>query len=98
MAESAAAPARYLRLGDDAVGRVAIAHGWGVLTGIEVRSEARGRGLGRAITRALMTEATRRGAGFIALQVEERNTVARALYDSEGFETHHRYAYLARGR
>ena len=98
LAESAAAPARYLRLGDDAVGRVAIAHGWGVLTGIEVRSEARGRGLGRAITRALMTEATRRGAGFIALQVEERNTVARSLYDSEGFETHHRYAYLARGR
>ena len=95
LAEFAEVPARYLRLGDDAVGRVAVFQGWGVLTSVEVRSELRGRGLGRAITRALMTEAVRLGARFLVLQVERNNTVARRLYESEGFAEHHRYAYLA---
>ncbi|MDO5094524.1 MAG: GNAT family N-acetyltransferase [Propionibacteriaceae bacterium] len=96
LAEFAEAPARYLRLGDEAVGRVAVFQGWGVLTNIEVRPESRGRGLGRSITRALMTEAVHLGARFLALQVEQDNTVARRLYKSKGFTEHHRYAYLAR--
>ncbi len=93
-AELTAATARYLRLGEHAVGRVALARGWAVLSCIEVAPEARGRGLGRAVTRALVAESARLGARYVALQVEEDNAVARSLYDAEGFAPHHTYAYL----
>ena len=65
-----------------------------MLSCIEVAPEARGRGLGRAVTRALIAEAVRLGARHVALQVEEDNAVARSLYASEGFVEHHAYAYL----
>jgi ribosomal protein S18 acetylase RimI-like enzyme len=93
-AELTAAPARYLRLGEHAVGRAALARGWAVLSCIEVAPEARGQGLGRAVTRALVAESARLGARYVALQVEEDNAVARRLYASEGFVEHHVYAYL----
>ncbi len=96
LAEVTVAPARYLRLGDRAAGRVALAGQWAVLTCVEVVEGERGRGLGRRITRALLAEAARLGAKHVALQVEESNAVAIALYDSEGFEEHHRYCYLTR--
>jgi ribosomal protein S18 acetylase RimI-like enzyme len=94
LAELTSAPARYLRVGENAVGRVAPARGWTVLSCIEVAPEARGRGLGRAVTRALIAEAVLLGARHVALQVEEDNAVARSLYASEGFVEHHAYAYL----
>ncbi len=81
-------------MGEHAVGRVALARGWAVLSCIEVAPEARGRGLGRAVTRALVAESARLGARYVALQVEEDNAVARSLYDAEGFAPHHTYAYL----
>lgn len=95
-AEMTSAPARYLRLGQDAVGRVALRSQWAVLSCIEVSPSARGRGRGRAVSRALLAEASRRGARHVALQVEEDNVVARGLYESLGFVEHHRYAYWTR--
>ncbi|MBK7821673.1 MAG: GNAT family N-acetyltransferase [Tessaracoccus sp.] len=98
LAEITAAPARYLRVGDQAVGRVALARGWAVLSCVEVSPDARGEGLGRAVTRALAVEAHRLGARYLALQVEDDNVVARGLYASEGYVEHHTYAYLSPGR
>lgn len=94
LAELTSAQARYVRLGEHAVGRAALARGWAVLSCIEVAPEERGRGLGRAVTRALAAEAVRHGARYVALQVEEDNPGARGLYESEGFVHHHTYAYL----
>lgn len=89
-----AAPARYVWLPGVAAGRVAPVGDWAVLSCIEVAAGRRGEGLGRAITRALVAEAAASGARFVALQVEEHNTVARRLYEGEGFVEHHRYCYL----
>ncbi|MDF1490014.1 GNAT family N-acetyltransferase [Tessaracoccus caeni] len=94
IAEMCAAPARYLRIGEHAVGRVAVARSWGVLSCIEVAPDARRQGQGRAVTRALAVEAVRLGARYLALQVEQDNTAARSLYVSEGYAEHHTYAYL----
>lgn len=96
LAEMCAAPARYLRLGAHAVGRVAVARSWGVLSCIEVAPDARRRGLGRAVTRALAAEAVRLGARYLALQVEEGNIAARGLYAAEGYAEHHTYGYFRR--
>ncbi|MFT3887385.1 MAG: GNAT family N-acetyltransferase [Arachnia sp.] len=95
LAEVTSAPARYLRVGEHAVGRVALARGWAVLSCVEVAPEARGSGQGRAVTRALVAEAVRLGARHVALQVEDDNAPARRLYESEGFADHHAYAYLS---
>lgn len=50
-----------------------------------VRSEHRGDGLGRRLLRSLLEEAARRRLAAVTLSVEERNTVARHLYEQEGF-------------
>ncbi len=76
-----------------AIGRLALASGWGGLTAIEVRAEYRRRGLGAAITSALTVAAAQRGATRMYLQVEEGNTAAMALYTRCGFAGHHRYHY-----
>lgn len=94
IAEMCAAPGRYLRLGEHAVGRLALARSWGVISCVEVAPDARGQGLGKAVTRALAAEAVHLGARYLALQVEEGNAAARALYASEGYAEHHRYGYL----
>ena len=57
LAELTSAPARYLRVGENAVGRVAPARGWAVLSCIEVAPEARGRGVGAAGMAALVDHA-----------------------------------------
>lgn len=98
LAELTAAPARYLRLGAHAVGRMAQVRDWAVLSCVEVAPQERGRGLGRAVTRALVAEAARLGARHVAVQVEEDNPAARELYAAEGFVEHHTYGYLAPGR
>jgi [ribosomal protein S18]-alanine N-acetyltransferase len=65
-----------------AMGRVAAGEAE-VLT-IAVRPAARRGGQGRALLRALMAEATGRGAGELFLEVSEANAPARALYAGLG--------------
>lgn len=76
-----------------AIGRLALVRGWAGISCVEVRPDARRRGLGREVTRRLLADALREGARFVALQVEEDNEPARTLYDSLGFRVHHRYHY-----
>ena len=49
--------------------------------------ELQGRGIGRAMLRALLDEAERRGAKQVILEVRVDNVPAIAMYRSEGFET-----------
>jgi N-acetylglutamate synthase len=76
-----------------AIGRLALARGWGGLTAIEVHPDHRRRGLGTRVTAALTAAAAERGATRMYLQVEERNDAAIALYARCGFSGHHRYHY-----
>ncbi|OIK02270.1 GNAT family N-acetyltransferase [Streptomyces sp. MUSC 14] len=55
------------------------------IQGLAVADEARGQGLGRALVRAAVAEARRRGARRLSLRVLGHNAPARALYASEGF-------------
>lgn len=55
------------------------------IQGLAVAGEARGRGVGRALVRAAAEEARRRGARRLTLRVLGHNTLARKLYESEGF-------------
>jgi N-acetylglutamate synthase len=76
-----------------AIGRVAIAAGWAGLTAVAVDPARRRRGLGGAITAALINAAAERGATGIYLQVENDNAAARSLYRRQGFADHHEYHY-----
>ncbi|MFH8340928.1 GNAT family N-acetyltransferase [Streptomyces sp. AM6-12] len=55
------------------------------IQGFVVAEGARGRGLGRALIRAAVTEARARGARRLTLRVLGHNTPARKLYEAEGF-------------
>ncbi|MEU2419742.1 GNAT family N-acetyltransferase [Streptomyces sp. NPDC007851] len=55
------------------------------IQGLAVAEEARGQGVARALLRAAMDEARRRGARRIRLAVLGHNAPARRLYASEGF-------------
>jgi len=66
---------------------------WAGLTAIEVDPDYRRRGLGAAVTTALITHAAQRGARRVFLQVEDGNQAALALYGRLGFTTHHGYHY-----
>ena len=79
--------------GTVAIGRVAVAAGWGGLTAVEVHPGYRRTGLATAITAALAGAAAGQGAASLYLQVEEDNEAARALYARCGFTSHHRYHY-----
>ena len=46
----------------------------------------RGQGLGKQITKALVTEAFKRGIDYVALGVMAKNEAAIATYKSVGFE------------
>lgn len=76
-----------------AVGRGTVtgAGRWLGLSLIEVVPEARGRGLGRLVVRALAAWGASVGATDAFLQVEQRNAPAVALYQGLGFTTHHTY-------
>ena len=45
----------------------------------------RGKGLGRLVTQALLTEARRRSVVSMTLEVRESNSIAQSLYKSLGF-------------
>ena len=53
---------------------------------IAVAPESRGLGLGRGLMHALITAARRRHVAELFLEVRADNPIARALYDSLGFE------------
>jgi N-acetylglutamate synthase len=76
-----------------AIGRVAVADGWGGLTAVEVHPGHRRTGLATAITAALATAAAAQGAVSLYLQVAVGNQAARALYARAGFTEHHGYHY-----
>jgi N-acetylglutamate synthase len=76
-----------------AIGRVAVADGWGGLTAVEVHPGHRRTGLATAITAALATAAAAQGAASLYLQVAVGNHAARALYARAGFTEHHGYHY-----
>ncbi len=73
----------------------ALAHdGSGWLLALGVRPEARGRGLGRALTSAVLDALHARGVHEVQLTVTPGNTAARALYAALGFvgdEVHRDY-------
>jgi N-acetylglutamate synthase len=77
---------------------VAIARGavtgdrrWLGVSLLQTAPQARRKGLGRHVLRAVTQWATQHGANRAYLQVEERNTAAVALYGAVGFGTHHTY-------
>ena len=57
------------------------------LEDLYVRDEARGSGLGRALTEAVLTRAAERGCRRVELDVNTENPAALALYRSLGFDT-----------
>ncbi|MFD6419052.1 GNAT family N-acetyltransferase [Streptomyces sp. NPDC060194] len=57
------------------------------IQGLAVADSARGRGVGRALLRAVCVKARAEGARRITLRVLGHNTPARTLYASEGFVT-----------
>jgi N-acetylglutamate synthase len=81
------------RGGTVAIGRVAVAAGWGGLSAVAVHPGHRRSGLAAAITAALAEAAAGQDAARLYLQVEEDNTPAIALYTRRGFTGHHRYHY-----
>jgi ribosomal protein S18 acetylase RimI-like enzyme len=76
-----------------AIGRVAVAAGWGGLSAVAVHAGHRRAGLATAISAALAEAAAGQGAARLYLQVEEDNTPAIALYARRGFTGHHGYHY-----
>jgi ribosomal protein S18 acetylase RimI-like enzyme len=76
-----------------AIGRVAVADGWGGLTAVEVHPGHRRTGLATAITAALAAAAAGQGAASLYLQVAAGNQAARELYARAGFTDHHGYHY-----
>ena len=59
----------------------------GYVGSIAVAPTRRRRGVGRALTLAMLERARERGAAFLTLEVREGNLPARRLYESCGFQT-----------
>lgn len=76
-----------------AVGRSALAAGWVGITALDVAENARRRGLGSHVTRALLDHGHSRGCRHAYLQVADENRAARELYARLGFTEHHTYHY-----
>jgi ribosomal-protein-alanine N-acetyltransferase len=81
--------ARYLVVREDGVA-VAYAGMWLVLdeghvTNIAVRKDARGRGLGELVARAMMQLAADTGIIYMTLECRRSNLVAQSLYKKLGF-------------
>lgn len=79
--------------GPAAIGRCVVDGAWAGLGAVEVVPQARRRGLASAVMSTLAARAAEEGASGVYLQVEEENTVARAMYDKLGFEVRYRYCY-----
>ena len=57
----------------------------GHITNIAVTQSARGRGIGKGVTRELMQYAANMGVQYMTLEVRKSNTVAQNMYKSLGF-------------
>jgi len=57
----------------------------GHITNIAVAEEARGRGIGKGVTRELMQYAANMGVAYMTLEVRRSNTVAQSMYKGLGF-------------
>lgn len=77
----------------EAIGRLALVGNLGGIYAVATKADSRSRGHGRAVVRALLTEASNRNLEGLWLQVVESNHIAHGLYESLGFETVSRYHY-----
>jgi ribosomal-protein-alanine N-acetyltransferase len=57
----------------------------GSILNVAVRPESRGRGIGRLLVKAALSELRSRGAAFVALEVRPSNLAALSLYKKFGF-------------
>ncbi len=93
-------PARYIALTHDgeiiATARVAISETWAIVTRLIVADTFRKRGLARLLMLACMNSALENGAMKMALQVDQSNQDAQALYEKLGFRVHHTYRFIQR--
>jgi len=71
----------------------AMDRGWVGLFDIVVRADARRKGVGEGVVRAILEGAAGSGAGRAYLQVVSGNAAAESLYDKFGFEENYRYWY-----
>ena len=90
-------PARYGAIKSDgkliAVGRIATAGTWSIVTRLFVDPFFRGQGVAKILMNDLLAAARSDGAIKVALQVDDENGAALALYQSMEFRTHHKYVY-----
>ncbi len=77
-----------------AIGRVVVTGEWAGLACVEVTPDHRRQGLGRRIVEASIAWAREHGADKAYLQTKIGNDAAIALYEPNGFRTHHEYTYL----
>ncbi|WP_254716466.1 N-acetyltransferase [Actinomadura sp. WMMB 499] len=89
-------PAGYASLDGAAVGRAVPQGEWLGVYAMAVAPDARRRGLGRRVLRALLAWGRLRGCRRAYLVVVERNAAARALYAGEGFVEKGGYHYRVR--
>ena len=75
-----------------AIGRIAFADDWAVLSRIWVAQEERGKGYGRKMLKALEAESA---GAKLALQVRMENSAAYDLYKSAGYLNHHSCRFRA---
>ncbi|MEU1076397.1 MULTISPECIES: GNAT family N-acetyltransferase [unclassified Streptomyces] len=80
-----------------AIGRCVVDGRWAGFMAVEVDPAQRRRGLATAVMTALARQALSEGASAAWLQVEADNEGARALYDAQGFATHHTYHHFRQG-
>lgn len=81
--------ARYV-VAEEAGRVIAYAGAWlvfdeGHITNIAVEQSARGRGVGTAVTRALMQYASNMGVSYMTLEVRRSNLAAQRMYRALGF-------------
>ncbi|MWA00174.1 GNAT family N-acetyltransferase [Actinomadura sp. LD22] len=86
-------PAGYASLDGVAVGRAVPQGEWLGIYAMAVAPEARRRGLGRRVLRALLGWGREQGCERAYLVVVERNAPARAMYAAEGFTESGGYHY-----
>ncbi|WP_225963121.1 GNAT family N-acetyltransferase [Actinomadura algeriensis] len=86
-------PAGYASLDGVAVGRAVPQGEWLGVYAMAVSPDARRRGLGRRVLRALLAWGRAQGCRRAYLVVVERNAAARALYAAEGFAESGGYHY-----
>jgi ribosomal protein S18 acetylase RimI-like enzyme len=71
---------------------------FGYVFGVYTRPEARGRGVGRALMRAIAELLREEGRGYVVLSVDTPNEGARAFYERLGFEDASRMLRASVGR